>query len=296
MRETLPPMGSGKQFCIKGDAHSSVSLTPKLLHIPARTPHTPFTHTNTPASHFSPRETMAITNTNYRQMIQDALESQQSGSSYDDIKTYIFTNFQVKKGFGNWVEHILKQMVAKGEVSKDEDAYILAKHPTSSKKSTLSVCAMRRRRRKWRKRSKSRRRRSRSRRRRRRRSRKSKSRRRRRSRSRKSRSRSRARSLRRRRRSRRRRTRSSARRGKRRSVSRARRRGARRVGGRRKRYSRRGKRSGLKRYRKRRASRRRYRRKRSCCFRKAAKVACKKIRYSLKHMKKGSGSGAAESA
>lgn len=216
---------------------------------------------------------MAITNTNYRQMIQDALESQKDGSSYDDIKNYIFTNFQVKKGFGNWVEHILRQMVAKGEVSKEEDSYILAKLPTSSKKSTLSVCAMRRRRRKY-KRSRSRKRRSRSRRRRRRRRRRSKSKRRR-SRSRKSRSRSR------RRRSRRRRTRSSARRGKRRSASRARRRRARRVGGRRRKYSKRGRRSGLRRYRKRRASRRSYRR-RGCCFRKAAKVARKKIRYSLK--------------
>ena len=217
---------------------------------------------------------MAITNTNYRQMIQDALESQNSASSYEDIKNYIFTNYQVKKGFGNWVEHILKQMVAKGEVSKDEENYVLAKYPVSSKKSTLSVCAMKRRHRKWKKRSKSRKRRSRSRRRRRRKSK-------RRSKSRKSRSRSRARSLRRRRRSRRRRTRSSARKGKRRSVSRVRRRRARLAGGRRKKYSKRGKRSGLKRYRKRRSSKRRYR-KRSCCFRKAAKVARKKIRYSLK--------------
>ncbi len=259
---------------------SPASLNTKLLHIPEQDPHPLHTHTHTTlntSSHTHTQRTMAITNTNYRQMIQDALESQKSSTTYDDIKTYIFTNYQVKKGFGNWVEHILRQMVAKGEVSKDEDTYILAKYPVSSKKSTLSVCAMRRHQRKWSKRSKSKKRRSRSTRQRRR---SSKSRRRR-SKSRKSRSRSRARSVKRRRRSRRRRTRSSAGRGKRRSASRARRRGARRVGGPRRKYSKRGKRSGLKRYRKRRSSKRRYR-KRGCCFRKAAKVARKKIRYSLK--------------
>lgn len=214
---------------------------------------------------------MAITNTNYREMVQDALQNHSDGSaSFNDIKTYIFTNYQVKRGFANWVEQMLKQMVEKGEVKQsDGDEYSLSKLPSSTKKTTLEVCGLRRRRRRYRSK------------------RRSKSRRRRRRRSTKSRGRSRTRR-------RRRRLRSGSRKGKRRSASRARGRRVRRVGRRRKRYSRRGKRSGRRRYKKRRTSRRRFRKRRGACCnvtkknvtplaeRKAAKLAAKKIKICTK--------------
>ena len=177
---------------------------------------------------------MAATNTNYREMVQDALKNQKEGTaSFGDIKNYIFSNFHVKRGFGNWVEQILKQMVEKGEVKQQDDEYSLNKIQSSGKKTSLEVCGLRRRRRKYKSR-----RRSRSRRRRRRRSRS------------------------RRRRGRRRRRRSRSRR--RRSASRVRRRRRARAGRRRRKYSRRGRRSGRRRYRRRRSSRRRRFRRAAC--------------------------------
>ena len=91
---------------------------------------------------------MALSNANYREMVQEALKNlDQSGASFNDIKSYIFTNYHVKRGLANWVEHILKQMVEKGEVKKENTDYCLAKTSTP-KKTTLAVCRRRRRRRK----------------------------------------------------------------------------------------------------------------------------------------------------
>ena len=98
---------------------------------------------------------MALSNANYREMVQEALKNlDQSGASFNDIKSYIFTNYHVKRGFANWVEHILKQMVEKGEVKKENTDYCLAKTSTP-KKTTLAVCRVRRRRRRRRRRSRS---------------------------------------------------------------------------------------------------------------------------------------------
>ncbi len=53
-----------------------------------------------------------------------------SGASFDQIKTFIFTNFHVKKSFSDWVDHMLKQMMRKGEVKKlGVDRYYLVKIP-----------------------------------------------------------------------------------------------------------------------------------------------------------------------
>lgn len=211
-------------------------------------------------------------------MVQDALKklNNAEGSTFSDIKTYIFTNYHVKRGFANWVEHILKQMVEKGEVKHDNNEYLLAKNSLGAKKTTLAVCGMRRRRRNRRSRR-----------------RRSKSKRRRRQRKRSGRSRSKSRRGSRRRRRRRRRTRSSRRRSRGRSASRARRRRVRHAGRRRRRSSRRGRRSGRRRYRKRRSTSRRRRRVFRRCgkkgndedfvpTRKASKIAVKKIKSCLK--------------
>lgn len=206
---------------------------------------------------------MAVNNANYREMVQKALQNLDSGAKFGEVKNYIFTNYQVKRGFASWVEHILKQMVTKGEVKQDESSgYCLSKISSPPKKTTLEVAGMRRRRR----RRRGTKRRSRSRRRRRRRRRRS------------------SRSKSRRGRSRRRRTKSRRRRRKRRSASYIKRMRARRAGRRRKRYSRRGRRSGRRRYRKRRSLRRRYGKRRGrCCSKKdASQEITKKIKQSKK--------------
>lgn len=61
-------------------------------------------------------------------MIRDALGNQ-SGASLADVKTFVFTYYHVKRGFGNWVEHVLRQMVGKGEVRKENQAYTLIEQP-----------------------------------------------------------------------------------------------------------------------------------------------------------------------
>ena len=69
---------------------------------------------------------MATSNASYHDMIRDALRNlDQSGASLADVKTFVFTYYHVKRGFANWVEHVLRQMVGKGEVSKENNTYTL---------------------------------------------------------------------------------------------------------------------------------------------------------------------------
>lgn len=76
---------------------------------------------------------MALSNNaTYRDMIQAALLNMNccSGASLDQIKTFIITNYPVKRGYANWVNVMLRQMVKKGEVKKlYADHYYLAKLP-----------------------------------------------------------------------------------------------------------------------------------------------------------------------
>ena len=80
---------------------------------------------------------MAPPKSNYRQMIQSALMNPKicNGASPTQIKTYIFTNYHVYKGYGNWVDHMLKRMLQSGEVEKvTSSEYILTNLPKSKSK------------------------------------------------------------------------------------------------------------------------------------------------------------------
>jgi hypothetical protein len=76
---------------------------------------------------------MAASDASYREMIQDALRNQ-PGTTLSDLTNYVFTNYRVRKGFASWVEHILKQMVGKGEVKKENNKFTLVPIPPRPRK------------------------------------------------------------------------------------------------------------------------------------------------------------------